>query len=463
VRAEQLRVPQDFPTIQAAIDAATEGDSVILADGLYAAAGNRDLEFHGKGIVVASANGPAACVIDCSDENGTWHRAFRLGENEPPSAAIIGLTIINGMELRGGAILCENDASPLIAGCVFRNNRAQKDGGAIAVIGGEALIRDCLFEFNQASLGGCLRSRHCCGWGIGGAIALLTTDSVVERCVIAGNRSVGSGGGIGVQLANPSIPQPPESFSPVVKNCLITRNVARAGDGGGLACYAGSPLILNCTLVANFSQCPGGGLAGVFDVRITVRNSVLHLNSGGFGGDHFTSEFGAVLDFDECTVVGGSASGFVDETSTLIWGAENLVADPQFVELPNSGEDGEYATPDDLPGDLRLTSGSPSIDAVAASFVPPADERDLDGRVRRWDGDNDGVEAVDMGAYEFGAPAPGDLDGDCAVGLQDLTILLSNFGDTSGVNYSNGDLDADGDVDLSDLTRLLSVYGTTCP
>ncbi len=57
----------------------------------------------------------------------------------------------------------------------------------------------------------------------------------------------------------------------------------------------------------------------------------------------------------------------------------------------------------------------------------------------------------------------GDLDGDDDVDLSDLTILLANYGITSGAEYEDGDLDLDGDVDLPDLAALLSVYGETCP
>ena len=56
---------------------------------------------------------------------------------------------------------------------------------------------------------------------------------------------------------------------------------------------------------------------------------------------------------------------------------------------------------------------------------------------------------------------PGDLDGDDAVGLSDLAILLAHYG-SPDAGYFDGDLDSDTDVDLSDLAILLSVYGSTC-
>jgi hypothetical protein len=62
----------------------------------------------------------------------------------------------------------------------------------------------------------------------------------------------------------------------------------------------------------------------------------------------------------------------------------------------------------------------------------------------------------------YGGVCPGDLDGDADVDLSDLSILLANYGVTSGAEYTDGDLDGDGDVDLSDLSALLSLYGTSC-
>jgi hypothetical protein len=57
---------------------------------------------------------------------------------------------------------------------------------------------------------------------------------------------------------------------------------------------------------------------------------------------------------------------------------------------------------------------------------------------------------------------PGDLDGDGSVSLDDLTILLSNYGTTSGATFAQGDADGDGDVDLNDLTAMLSRFGIVC-
>ena len=56
----------DFPTIQSAIDAAEDGDTIELTDGTFTGVGNRDLNYLGKAITVRSRSGdPNACIIDC--------------------------------------------------------------------------------------------------------------------------------------------------------------------------------------------------------------------------------------------------------------------------------------------------------------------------------------------------------------------------------------------------------------
>ncbi|MBL8878826.1 MAG: S8 family serine peptidase [Phycisphaerales bacterium] len=61
------------------------------------------------------------------------------------------------------------------------------------------------------------------------------------------------------------------------------------------------------------------------------------------------------------------------------------------------------------------------------------------------------------------ARCPASINGDTQVDLNDLTILLSRFGMSSGVTFRDGDLDIDADVDLADVAILQSNFGTACP
>ncbi|MBN2589216.1 MAG: hypothetical protein JXA96_05110, partial [Sedimentisphaerales bacterium] len=62
---ETLKVPSDYPNIQAAIDDANDGDIVLVAPGTYTGEGNRDIDFMGKAITVKSEYGPESCIIQC--------------------------------------------------------------------------------------------------------------------------------------------------------------------------------------------------------------------------------------------------------------------------------------------------------------------------------------------------------------------------------------------------------------
>ena len=55
---------------------------------------------------------------------------------------------------------------------------------------------------------------------------------------------------------------------------------------------------------------------------------------------------------------------------------------------------------------------------------------------------------------------PGDANGDGRVDVNDLTIVLTNFGQT-GDNWNEGDFNGDGRVDVNDLTIVLSHFGQT--
>ena len=49
-------------TIQAAIDDATTGDTILLEPGTYIGVGNRDVDFIGKGVTVTSTGGAAVTI-----------------------------------------------------------------------------------------------------------------------------------------------------------------------------------------------------------------------------------------------------------------------------------------------------------------------------------------------------------------------------------------------------------------
>jgi hypothetical protein len=128
-----ITVPDDHLTIQEGINAAQNGDTVLVDDGIYTGNNNRSLSFNGKAIIVKSINGPENCIIDCE---GSWdypRRGITFFNGESPEAVFSGFTIQNGFVRwgSGGAIHVGYSSSPVIANCRLQNNRAEY-GGAIS-------------------------------------------------------------------------------------------------------------------------------------------------------------------------------------------------------------------------------------------------------------------------------------------------------------------------------------------
>ena len=130
-----------YPTIQAAIDHAADGDVIVLQPGLYRGAGNRDIDFLGKAVTVRSVNpaDPAvvgATTIDCQGTEAEPHRGFVFHRNEGSHSILSGVTVINGyggpfevsyegmpvILMGGGAVLCFQ-SSPVLEKCLRSEER----------------------------------------------------------------------------------------------------------------------------------------------------------------------------------------------------------------------------------------------------------------------------------------------------------------------------------------------------
>jgi len=125
----------EYPTIQAAINDANDGDTVELQPGTYTGDGNRDIDFLGKAITVCSTNPNepnivAATIIDCNGYYYGMHRGFHFYGGEDINSVLDGLTITNGFVGgvigNGGGILCQN-SSPTICNCIITSSCCGKD------------------------------------------------------------------------------------------------------------------------------------------------------------------------------------------------------------------------------------------------------------------------------------------------------------------------------------------------
>ncbi|MHC4624569.1 MAG: DUF1565 domain-containing protein, partial [Planctomycetota bacterium] len=182
--APPIRVPQEHATIQAAIDVAEEGDTVLVAAGTYVGPGNTDLDFGGKGVVLYGPNGPAITIIDCTDSA----RGFDFHSGETSATAVLGFTITNGFADYGGAIRCDR-SHPQIRDCVFADNTATSQGHSIHCVMSTPTLADCRvssdggsaadiwMQYGGAQILGLVRIFDC-NWV--GANLALTGDGMVQ-------------------------------------------------------------------------------------------------------------------------------------------------------------------------------------------------------------------------------------------------------------------------------------------
>jgi len=140
----------DYVTIQEGIDAASDGDEVVVCDGVYTGPSNKNLDFHGKAITVRSENGPDNCIIDCQ----AYGRGFYFHSKETGEAVVEGFTITHGSASSGGGMFIR-DASPTVTNCTFRVNSAGDFGGGIYNDdASNPTLIDCTFSGNSAYNGG---------------------------------------------------------------------------------------------------------------------------------------------------------------------------------------------------------------------------------------------------------------------------------------------------------------------
>ena len=87
----------DFATIQAAIDAAEDGDVIELTNGVFTGDGNREIDFLGRAITLRSQGGdPETCIIDCEGSAEESHHCLDFQNEEGEESIVRGITLTNG-------------------------------------------------------------------------------------------------------------------------------------------------------------------------------------------------------------------------------------------------------------------------------------------------------------------------------------------------------------------------------
>ncbi|MCY4403770.1 MAG: right-handed parallel beta-helix repeat-containing protein [Candidatus Poribacteria bacterium] len=261
--AAEIHVPADRATIQAGIDVAQNGDTVIVANGIYTGEGNVNIDFKGKQIAVKSQNGAKLTIVDCEGNPDT--RGFIFQNNETNDSLLEGFTIINGIHEMGGGIFCDN-ASPTIKNCVIDSNQATADksngpgGGGIYCLNSAAVILESTITNNIAKYGagvffeGCLEK-------------LEKDDDPTEPCqdISLVNCIISYNIGDGIYCYR--------GVRPDIRDCTVSHNEWR-GIAYNYAVYANKP-IFNCVIEHNSS----GGVSSTQYCIMYIEKSIIKDNT----------------------------------------------------------------------------------------------------------------------------------------------------------------------------------------
>lgn len=370
ISASTLRVPEEYGTIQSAINAAVDFDTVLINDGTYTGDGNRDIDFLGKAIVVKSVNGAASTIIDCQADSTNPHRGFIFHSGEDSLSILQGLTIQNGYApddvmlagSYGGGILCDSGSSLTITECIITQNRAQNSGGGLAIFNSSPTISKCTISSNVAlnysgfvirGLGGGVHCNNSDSKVIscdirdnrtnaGGGISSINSNLKIDSCRITNNiteifggiEPIGAGIGGGIYL---------RSGAPELSYCEVTGNTAKTyygvvlddGKGGGLYCYLTSITITNCTIARNVAQgwpdfFTGTG-AGIFchTSAVTLNKTIVAFNEE---AESIYLHSSATISIDCTDIFSNEYGDWLSTFDSLQNQSNNFSADPQFCD-----------------------------------------------------------------------------------------------------------------------------------
>ncbi|MBC8395356.1 MAG: right-handed parallel beta-helix repeat-containing protein, partial [Candidatus Marinimicrobia bacterium] len=244
-----IYIPADYPTIQAGIDASSNGDTILVSAGTYV----ENINFNGKNIVVQGEDRETT-IID-GDQNGSVVTFFNA---ETEDAILSNFTISNGYgdTDEGGGIHVEN-SSPFLSNLIITSNNGYNGGGI-------------WFRYSNSNIEN-INIFDNTGRQFGGGIWIQESEIELLNLEISNNISLEGGG---IEISESTV---------YINDSEINNNISNE-EGGGIYIWNNSSLSLNdCLFLYNSATLDGGGIYSKYS-NITINNSTIANNTSDSSG-----------------------------------------------------------------------------------------------------------------------------------------------------------------------------------